>query len=73
MPLYRYRSFEEAERDLPNLPGAASAKLFELAGLRPPASTRGLLRFRTLEEANRHRQGEQVEAARKAAQMTPRS
>ena len=65
MPLYRYKTFAEAERDLSHLVrGRASRFVFRLAdriGCAP--CQRGLFRFRTLEEANEQRRVEEVRAA----------
>jgi hypothetical protein len=61
MPIYKYKSFEEAERALWNFhPDAAYyqkvAKLWNFANqLRPIKYPRGIFKFRTIEEANRQR------------------
>ncbi len=72
MPLYRYRTFEEAEQDPPQTEKVASARrrsLFAIAAaLRPPNALPGLLRFRTLEEANQHRHDHEVQQALRSKQ-----
>ena len=62
MPIYKYKTFEEAEAHLKELqPSDPLARLKRLERLlrtllpRKPIQ-RGLFRFRTLEEANRHRE-----------------
>jgi hypothetical protein len=67
MPIFKYKSFEEAERALWNFnPDDAYldrvAALFELAkGLNPIKYPPGIFKFKTIEEANRHR--EEIELA----------
>ncbi|MCG3119895.1 MAG: hypothetical protein ALAOOOJD_02448 [bacterium] len=62
MPIYKYRSLQQAEAHLQELlPADPLLRLKRLekllAGLRPPiVIQRGLFKFRTLEEANQHRQ-----------------
>lgn len=61
MPIYKYKSFEQTERALWNFqPDAAYYKkvvaLWAFANrLRPIKYPRGIFKFRTIEEANRHR------------------
>ena len=61
MPIYKYKTFEAAERALWNFhPDAAYykkvAELWRFAHkLRPMKYPRGVFKFRTMEEANRHR------------------
>lgn len=61
MPVYKYKTFEQAERALWNFqPDAAYykkvAELWAFANrLRPIKYPRGIFKFRTIEEANRHR------------------
>lgn len=67
MPVFKYKSFEEAERALWNFnPDKKYLKqvsdLFELANrLNPIKYPRGIFKFKTIEEANRHR--EEIELA----------
>lgn len=62
MPLYKYKSLEEAEQHLRQLqskdPLQRLSDLQDLVyTLRPPRKIqRGIFKFRTLEEANQHRQ-----------------
>ncbi len=61
MPVYKYRSFEEAEEHLKKLlPTDPLERLRQLERiiivLKPPRKIqRGIFKFRTLEEANEHR------------------
>jgi hypothetical protein len=61
MPVYKYRSFKESEEHLkkllPSDPLVRAAKLEEiLKQLKPTRPIqRGVFKFKTLEEANRHR------------------
>lgn len=61
MPLYKYRSFQEAEEHLQKLLPADPLERLRsleviLAALKPrKAIPRGVIKFKTLEEANRHR------------------
>ena len=61
MPLYKYRSLEEAENHLKKLqpkdPLELLSQLQDLVfTLKPPRKIqRGIFKFRTLEEANEHR------------------
>ena len=67
MPVYKYKTFEEAERALWNFhPDAAYyervRELWKFADqLMPIKYPRGIFKFRTFEEANRHR--EEIELA----------
>jgi hypothetical protein len=62
MPIYKYRSLQEAEAHLNQLLPADPLERLKrleklLVGLRPtPVIQRGLFKFKTLEEANLHRQ-----------------
>lgn len=70
MPIYKYKSFEAAERALWNFhPDAAYykkvAELWAFANkLCPIKYPRGIFKFRTLEEANRHRDEFELEFAK---------
>jgi len=61
MPVYKYRSLEEAEEHLKKLqpkdPLELLSQLQDLVfALKPPRKIqRGIFKFRTLEEANEHR------------------
>lgn len=61
MPVYKYRSLEEAEKHLAQLlPADPLVRLRQLeefvAALLPPKPiVRGIFRFKTMEEANAHR------------------
>jgi hypothetical protein len=61
MPIYKYRSLEEAEAHLKELlPSDPLERLRQLEAivtvLKPPRKIqRGIFKFRTLEEANEHR------------------
>lgn len=63
MPVYKYRSFQEAEEHLNTLlsddPLERVRRLESMLKLiRPPKKIqRGIFKFKTLEEANLHRQG----------------
>ena len=67
MPIYKYQSFEDAEKHLDKLlPVDPIDRLVRLqnmlAGILPPNSIkiqRGIFKFKTLEEANRHRQSQE--------------
>ena len=67
MPIYKYKTFEEAERALWNFNPDEQyydrvAKLWEFANeLNPINYPRGIFKFKTIEEANRHR--EEIEIA----------
>ncbi len=61
MPIYKYRTLEEAEKHLQELtpdPWARLSKAMKLSRtLRPRKPVgRGVIKFKTLEEANRHRE-----------------
>lgn len=62
MPVYKYKSFEEARQALwkinPDESLESLSKLWDLAGLliRDRKFHRGVLKFKSLEEANKHRQ-----------------
>lgn len=61
MPVYKYRSLEEAEKHLQELlPADPLVRLRQLeelvsALLPPKPIARGIFRFKTMEEANAHR------------------
>lgn len=63
MPVYKYRTFQAAREHLKELqPKHPLAKLSNLQALlyalKPPKScSKGVFKFKTLEEANRHRHG----------------
>ena len=71
MPLYKYKSFEEAERAMRNFEPDAesyrrSLELWKIAReLAPMNMPRGVFKFRTIEEANAHRRGVELAHARK--------
>lgn len=71
MPVYKYKSFEEAERALWNFhPDEAYfqrvAELWEFAKkLNPINYPPGIFKFRNIEEANRHREEVELEHAKK--------
>ncbi len=62
MPVYKYRSLEEAERHLrellPKDPLVRFAAVADLVSVLKPHKriTRGIFRFKSLAEANEHRQ-----------------
>jgi hypothetical protein len=78
MPIYKYKTFEEADKALWNFnPDEAYfeqvAALWRFANkLSPITYPRGIFKFRTLEEANRHR-GEFELAHAKAIQAKKKS
>jgi hypothetical protein len=61
MPIYKYKTLEEAEKHLKDLQPADALKRLAkleiiLSALQPRKNIqRGLFKFKTLEEANRHR------------------
>lgn len=65
MPVYKYRSFEEASEHLKKLtpvdPFERLTKLEKIIkGLKPPKKIqRGIFKFKTLEQANKHRQDQE--------------
>lgn len=67
MPIYKYKTFEEAERALWNFHPDEEyfkrvAELWDFADkLNPIKYPKGIFKFKTLEEANRHR--EEIELA----------
>lgn len=73
MPVYKYKTFEEAERALWNFNPDENyyqrvAELWEFANqLNPIVYPRGIFKFKTLEEANRHRETIEMEHARRLA------
>ncbi|MCI0515964.1 hypothetical protein L0128_22345 [candidate division KSB1 bacterium] len=70
MPVYKYKTFEEAERALWNFfPDEAYydrvAELWEFANqLSPITYPRGIFKFRTIAEANQHREAFELAHAR---------
>lgn len=71
MPLYRYRTFDEARRALWRKPGDPELERIiawlwafsaELAG--PSLQPRGVRKFRTIEEANADRKHWEIERSR---------
>lgn len=62
MPIYKYRSLEEAEKHLKQLqpidPLELLSNLQEMVfALKPPGKIqKGIFKFKTLEEANKHRE-----------------
>ncbi|MBN2091163.1 hypothetical protein JW964_16240 [candidate division KSB1 bacterium] len=71
MPVFKYKTFEEAERALWNFkPDEAYfkrvAELWDFANqLNPIRYPRGIFKFKTIEEANRHREEIELTHARK--------
>lgn len=71
MPVYKYRTFEEAERALWNFnPDEAYfkrvAELWEFADqLNSIIYPKGVFRFRNIEEANKHRDKVELEHAKR--------
>ena len=71
MPVYKYKTFEEAERALWNFhPDKAYykrvAELWEFANkLNPITYPKGIFKFKTIEEANKHRDEFEIEWAKK--------
>ena len=71
MPIYKYKTFEEAERALWNFHPDETyfrkvADLWSFANrLRPVAYPKGIFKFRSLEEANKHREHWELENAKK--------
>lgn len=75
MPIYKYKTFEEAEEALWNLqPDKAYfkrvAELWDFADkLSPIKYPRGIFKFRSIEEANTHRETIELEYAQKRREM----
>ena len=80
MPVQKFKTFEEAERALLNFQPdeayfARVAELWEFANeLDPISYPRGIFKFKTIEEANKHR--EEIERAhaakkRKSSSLIP--
>lgn len=71
MAVYKYKTFEEAERALWNFNPDENhfrkvAELWDFARrLNPIAYPRGIFKFKTIEEANKHRQDFELEHALK--------
>ena len=70
MPIYKYKTFEEAERALWNFhPDEAYyekvAELWEFANqLSPINYPRGIFKFKSIEEANKHREEFELDYAK---------
>jgi hypothetical protein len=75
MPVFKYKTFEEAERALWNFKPDENyfkrvAELWDFANqLNPIRYPRGIFKFKTIEEANRHREEIELEHARQIQQM----
>ncbi len=71
MPIYRYKTFEEAEKALWNFNPddryyAKVAELWEFANkLNPIQYPRGIYKFKTCAEANKHRMDIEIAHAKK--------
>ncbi len=71
MPIYKYKTFEEAERALWNFNPDENyyqrvAELWDFASkLNQIVYSRGVFKFKTLIEANRHRELIEIEHAKK--------
>ncbi|MCP4130820.1 MAG: hypothetical protein GY754_07545 [bacterium] len=69
MPVYKYKSFEEAEKALWNFNPDEdyyknASELWDMANkLSPVKCRRGIFKFRTIEEANKHRMEWELENA----------
>lgn len=65
MPIYKYRSLEEAEEHLKKLQPKDPLRLLSdlqdmVFALKPPKKIKcGIFKFRTLEQANKHRQDQE--------------
>lgn len=74
MPVYKYKTFEEAERALWNFhPDAAYFKrvaaLWDFANeINPIHYPRGVFKFKTIEEANKHREQIELQHAKQLRQ-----
>lgn len=74
MPVYKYKTFEEAERALWNFHADEAhfkrvAELWDFADrLNPITYPPGIFKFKTIEEANRHREGIELAHAKKIRQ-----
>jgi hypothetical protein len=71
MPVQKFKTFEEAERALLNFHPdeayyARAAELWDFANkLNPISYPKGIFEFRTIEEANKHREELELAHARK--------
>lgn len=71
MPVYKYKTFDEAEQALWNFSPDGEyyhrvSELWNFANqLNPIVYPRGVFKFTTLEEANRHRENIEIEHAKK--------
>lgn len=71
MPIYKYKTFEDAERALWNFKPDEKylervAELWEFANeLNPINYPRGIFKFKSIEEANRHREMIEIAHAKK--------
>lgn len=78
MPVYKYKTFEEAEKALWNFePDEAYfervRQLFALAQqLNPVRCPRGVFKFKTIEEANKHRDESILSHCLEKMGLTPR-
>jgi hypothetical protein len=77
MPVQKFKTFEEAERALWNFHPdeayfARVAELWDFANkLNPVSYPKGIFKFRTIEEANKHREElELAHARKKQSEMT---
>lgn len=70
MPVYKYKTFEEAERALWNFSPNGEyyhrvSELWNFANqLNPIVYPSGVFKFKTLEDANRHRENIEIEHAK---------
>jgi hypothetical protein len=82
MPVQKFKTFEEAEKALwnfkPSIPDdaylARVAELWDFANkLNPISYPKGIFKFKTIEEANKHREEVELAQARKklAKKWTP--
>ncbi|MDW7681228.1 MAG: hypothetical protein SCK70_11730 [bacterium] len=71
MPIYKYKSFEDAEKALWNLNPDENyikrvAELWDFANeLNPINYPKGLFKFKSIEEANRHRETIEIAHAKR--------
>jgi hypothetical protein len=76
MPVQKFKTFEEAEKALWNFQPddayfARVAELWEFANkLNPISYPRGIFKFKTIEEANKHREEIELAHARKKQSET---
>jgi hypothetical protein len=78
MPVYKFKTFEDAERALWNFNPDEHyyhrvAELWDFASkLNPMVYPRGVFKFKTLEEANRHRENIEIEHAKEVQAVRKR-